>query len=63
MTVFIWILSLIYYILAFMIVLSVKNLTLSFGANDIFRDVSFELKQKERLGLYRLQRKRQDFDA
>jgi ATP-binding cassette subfamily F protein 3 len=33
-----------------MIVLSVKNLSLSFGANDIFRDVSFELKQKERLG-------------
>ena len=33
-----------------MIVLSVKNLSLSFGANDIFWDVCFDLKKGERLG-------------
>jgi len=46
----IWILLLYYYILSYMIVLSVKNLSLSFGANDIFGDVSFNLKKGERLG-------------
>lgn len=33
-----------------MIVLSVKNLSLSFGANDIFWDTSFSLKKGRRLG-------------
>ncbi len=33
-----------------MILLSVKNLSLSFGANDIFTDVSFNLKKGTRLG-------------
>ncbi len=33
-----------------MIVLSAKNLSLSFGATDIFSDLSFELKKGQRLG-------------
>ena len=33
-----------------MIILSVKNLTLSFGADDIFSGVSFELQKGERMG-------------
>ncbi len=33
-----------------MIVLSVKNLSLSFGAIDIFSDLSFDLKKGQRLG-------------
>ena len=35
----------------YMIIMSVKNLALSFGANDIFWDVSFDLKGGKRLGL------------
>lgn len=34
-----------------MIIMTVKNLALSFGANDIFDDVSFDLQQGQRLGL------------
>ncbi len=35
----------------FMIILSIKDLALSFGADDIFWDVSFDLKRGTRLGL------------
>ena len=34
-----------------MSVLDVQNLTLSFGENTLFSDVSFDIKEKEKVGL------------
>lgn len=34
-----------------MAVLDVQNLTLSFGADMLFKDVSFSIKNKEKVGL------------
>ena len=34
-----------------MAVLDVQNLTLSFGENTLFSNVSFDIKEKEKVGL------------
>lgn len=42
-------------------VLDVQNLTLSFGENTLFSDLSFDIQDKEKVGFCRRKRRRQNF--